>query len=183
MIPKICFTASVFLIVDGRVLLVKHKKINKWLGPGGHIDENELPHEAAEREFLEETGIKVQIYNPSKDFVARQLVARQLNEDLFHPLPFAISEHWVCQDNYSRRLVATEQNQQFIPNAQWSKGCEKHLNFTYLAKAIGSLEINPNEGESQEIAWFTVADLQDKYKNELASLVFVELLKAFELAK
>ena len=32
-----------------------------WLPPGGHIDRDELPHEAAAREVLEETGLQVDI--------------------------------------------------------------------------------------------------------------------------
>lgn len=33
-----------------------------WLNPGGHIESGELPHEAAEREFYEETGVFVEAY-------------------------------------------------------------------------------------------------------------------------
>ena len=40
-----------------RMLLILHKKLAKWLPAGGHIDENEMPHLAAQREVLEETGV------------------------------------------------------------------------------------------------------------------------------
>ncbi len=43
---------------EPRVLLLKHKKIRSWLPPGGHLEENELPHEGALRELEEETGLK-----------------------------------------------------------------------------------------------------------------------------
>ncbi len=62
--PKICFTAGGILIHHNKVLLIKHKKLNMWLTPGGHVDERELPHQTAEREFLEETGIKVKAVEP-----------------------------------------------------------------------------------------------------------------------
>ena len=52
--PRICFGSSGFLVNDGKVLLIKHKKLGIWLAPGGHIDGNELPEKAAEREFWEE---------------------------------------------------------------------------------------------------------------------------------
>ena len=52
-------TASGFLVHNGKVLLIKHKKLGYWLAPGGHVEEDELPHEAAEREVWEETGLKV----------------------------------------------------------------------------------------------------------------------------
>ncbi len=181
MTPKICLTACAFLIHEGKVLLVKHKKLGKWLGPGGHMEENELPHQAAEREFLEETGLKVQVYSASAgdDLFS----AERLEGDFFHPIPMAINEHWVCRENYDRRLLATENNQPFIPDEKWKKGCERHFNFAYLAKLIGPLEINPAEGESTEIAWFSPSDLQGKFKDDLASSVFVEVIRAFELAK
>ena len=47
------------LAIDGKVLLIKHKKLGIWLCPGGHLESGELLHQAAEREFWEETGIKV----------------------------------------------------------------------------------------------------------------------------
>jgi 8-oxo-dGTP pyrophosphatase MutT (NUDIX family) len=43
------------------ILLHYHRKLGKWLPPGGHIEDNELPDEAALREVLEETGIHVQL--------------------------------------------------------------------------------------------------------------------------
>jgi 8-oxo-dGTP pyrophosphatase MutT (NUDIX family) len=51
------FCVAVFVVHDGRVLLHRHKKLNRWLPPGGHIEPNELPDEAALREVLEETGV------------------------------------------------------------------------------------------------------------------------------
>lgn len=44
-----------------KLLLVKHKKLGKWLPAGGHIEKNELPHIAAIREVFEETGIQARI--------------------------------------------------------------------------------------------------------------------------
>lgn len=181
MTPKICLTASAFLIHESKVLLVKHKKLGKWLGPGGHMEENELPHQAAEREFLEETGIKVQVFNASTDSNLSSI--ERLDGDFFHPIPVAINEHWVCRENYDRRLLASENKQPFTPDEKWKKGCEKHFNFAYLAKSVGSLEINPAEGESTEIAWFSPSDLQGKFKDELASSILAEVMRAFELAK
>lgn len=55
------FTASGVVIACGHVLLVHHKRIGAWLPPGGHIDDGELPHEAAAREVFEETGIEVDV--------------------------------------------------------------------------------------------------------------------------
>ncbi len=51
------FTVAVFVVHEDRVLLHFHKKLDRWLPPGGHIEPNELPDEAAVREVLEETGV------------------------------------------------------------------------------------------------------------------------------
>ncbi len=38
-----------------------HNKIKAWLPPGGHIEVNELPEDAALREVAEECGLQVQL--------------------------------------------------------------------------------------------------------------------------
>lgn len=43
-----------------KLLMIHHKKLNKWLPPGGHLEENEIPHEGAIREVFEETGVKAE---------------------------------------------------------------------------------------------------------------------------
>ena len=53
------FTVAVFVIWQGCVLLHPHRKLGLWLPPGGHIDANELPDEAAVREVLEESGVRI----------------------------------------------------------------------------------------------------------------------------
>ncbi len=51
---KIDFTASVYIVFKNKVLLHKHKKLGIWLQPGGHIELDEDPNEAALREAKEE---------------------------------------------------------------------------------------------------------------------------------
>ena len=55
------FAVAVFVVDQGRVLLLYHAKLAKWLPPGGHIEPNELPDEAAVREVWEEAGIRVRL--------------------------------------------------------------------------------------------------------------------------
>jgi len=46
-------------VYDGQsdqFLLIYHKKLGKWLAPGGHLNDGEEPHEGVLRELLEETG-------------------------------------------------------------------------------------------------------------------------------
>lgn len=53
-------TATVYIFHEGKVLLLFHKKHNKWTPPGGHVELNETPPETARREALEETGIEIE---------------------------------------------------------------------------------------------------------------------------
>jgi 8-oxo-dGTP pyrophosphatase MutT (NUDIX family) len=56
-LPTRDFTVAVFVVWNRKVLLHYHQKLGRWLPPGGHIEPNELPDEAALREVYEETGI------------------------------------------------------------------------------------------------------------------------------
>lgn len=84
------FCASVFVIDKNtkKILLVKHKKFNKWVQPGGHIEENETPEEAALREVYEETGLKIKLlgerFPRESDFVRPFAIQknRGRNDDL-----------------------------------------------------------------------------------------------------
>ena len=55
------FVASVYIVKDGKVLMIHHKKMGMWLPPGGHINENELPTDCAIREAKEEAGVDIEI--------------------------------------------------------------------------------------------------------------------------
>jgi len=61
-------TASAFVVgTDGaRVLLLHHRKLDRWLQPGGHADPGEASGEAvALREVLEETGLHAVHLHPT----------------------------------------------------------------------------------------------------------------------
>ena len=63
------FTVAVFVVREGKVLLHWHHKLGMWLPPGGHIERDELPDEAAAREVLEESGVEVELVGERQDDV------------------------------------------------------------------------------------------------------------------
>ncbi len=74
------FTSTVLVVYRDRVLLHRHKKFNKLLPVGGHVDRDELPEEAALREVQEEAGLTVTLYNPdSATFPDVRLLVRPMH--------------------------------------------------------------------------------------------------------
>ena len=63
------FTVAVFVAWEGKGRLRLHPKLGMWLPPGGHIEEGELPDEAAVREVSEETGIEVRLVGERREDV------------------------------------------------------------------------------------------------------------------
>lgn len=55
------FTVAVFVLHLDHVILHRHAKLGIWLPPGGHIEPNELPDEAAIREVAEESGLDIEL--------------------------------------------------------------------------------------------------------------------------
>ena len=46
---------------EKKFLLLLHKKLGRWLPPGGKVDGHETPDQAAVRECFEETGVRVEL--------------------------------------------------------------------------------------------------------------------------
>lgn len=58
---KIDFTVAIFVVHDRKILVIHHRKLNKWLPLGGHIELDEDPEQAALREAKEESGLDVEL--------------------------------------------------------------------------------------------------------------------------
>ena len=58
---KIDFTVAIFVVHDGKILLIHHRKLDRWLPLGGHIELDEDPEIAALREAKEESGLAVEL--------------------------------------------------------------------------------------------------------------------------
>lgn len=121
------FTAtSVVHRRNGDVLMVFHRKLNCWLCPGGHIEENERPDEAALREIYEETGLRAQLISSDAPRIAEDEHASQLCQ------PMCILE-------------------ELIPDKE--TGLHAHLDFVYRAVVEGQPVLN--EREAKEIRFFS----------------------------
>ena len=80
-------TASAFVVntEHSHALMLHHAALNRWLQPGGHIDDGDrAPLSAALRETLEETGVAAQpvIGNAAPDSAASELFDIDV-----HPIP------------------------------------------------------------------------------------------------
>lgn len=64
------FTVAVFAVWEGKVLLHRHRKLGMWLPSGGHIEQGELPYDAAVREVLEETGLRLELVGEKREDVS-----------------------------------------------------------------------------------------------------------------
>src|SRR5213592_1667908 len=75
---KIDFTVAIFVVHKGKVLLIHHRKLDKWLPLGGHIELDEDPEIAALREAKEESGFDVELIGerpPTTEPGTRALIA------------------------------------------------------------------------------------------------------------
>ena len=62
------YAGNFFLVVNGvlrdsggDILMLHYKRFNGWGLPGGKVDPGETPIQAVKREFVEETGLEVEV--------------------------------------------------------------------------------------------------------------------------
>ncbi len=110
---KIDFTVAVFVVRDGRVLLVHHRRLHKWLPVGGHIELDEDPEIAALREAQEESGFEIELLGerpPTTGDGTRALIApRFLDIHRINPTHEHIGMiYWARPKSGELRLAAEE---------------------------------------------------------------------------
>ncbi|RJE89667.1 NUDIX domain-containing protein [Paenibacillus sp. 1011MAR3C5] len=110
-----------------KVLLVWHRKLNRWLPPGGHLEMNELPHLGAIREVLEETNVDAVIWEQPNQ------IATNNAYEIVLPNPYVILHEVI---------------------ASTSKEAEHmHIDFIYLLQASEDNAITIND-EVEKGKWF-----------------------------
>lgn len=60
------WVVTIFIVRDGKVLMIKHKKLGKWLPIGGHVELDEDPEQALYREVKEECGLEIELIGSAK---------------------------------------------------------------------------------------------------------------------
>mgnify|MGYP000533686134 CR=1 FL=1 len=127
------FVATVYVVNDGAVALHDHDKLEMWLPPGGHVDRDELPHEAAVREVHEETGHEVELIAPQSD------ISSPTVESIPQPQQFLLEDINVHSGDVGHQ----------------------HIDFVFYGQ-VDTREIDPGPGEAPTEAWewFDRADLQ-----------------------
>jgi len=118
------FTATTYVAESGAVALHEHERLGKWLPPGGHVDRDELPHEAAEREVREETGLDVDLVAPEEDIESPTV------ESLPQPQHFQLAD----------------------VNVHDGQVGHQHVDFVYYARAEDRA-VRPAAGERSADAW------------------------------
>jgi 8-oxo-dGTP pyrophosphatase MutT (NUDIX family) len=149
---KVCLTAAGFLIHKDKVLFIKHKKLGIWFCPGGHIDEGELPHQAAEREFWEETGVRVKAVDYLYNCTSKEVE--------YLPNPVETSLHWVSRENYQSRIKSKNKNKK-VKTKLWPKGCEQHLGYLFIVEPIAGVNFKQNIEETDGIGWFSLEEVME----------------------
>jgi 8-oxo-dGTP pyrophosphatase MutT (NUDIX family) len=125
---KIDFTVAIFIVHDDAILLIHHRKLDKWLPLGGHIELDEDPEQAALREAKEESGLDVELLGerpPTTSPGTRALIAprfldiHRINETHEHigliywarPKAAALPGHQMPQRSASSKpVLATEEH-------------------------------------------------------------------------
>ncbi len=132
------FTATCHIICDDKVLLIYHKKLKKWLPPGGHMEADETPTEAAKREVFEETGLHVELIS-------------QENITISYQNAKSIERPYLC--------LLEE-----IP-AYGDTPAHQHIDFIFLGYPVGGAK-QANYDEVDDIRWFTLDEVQ-KLKSDI----------------
>lgn len=135
------FTATALVIDEKqrRALLLWHKRLQRWMPPGGHMEPNEIPDQAAAREAKEETGLDVEILGEEQEDFYRNTGY----EGRILKKPFAF---------FLERIPASEKRRE--PE-------HEHIDFIYRAHVRDPEQVlTLCAAESDHLRWFTREEIE-----------------------
>jgi len=137
-------SAKTYVVCNGKFLLHIHKKLNKWLPVGGHIDREELPHDASVREVKEKTGLDVNF------FLAKELLKTSSASEIIPPYKMGLYNLNPFHQNIDMVFPAKAERLEFvIPEGEsdkmkWFSG-EDIKNFDSLPEDVRVLALEDSE--------------------------------------
>jgi 8-oxo-dGTP pyrophosphatase MutT (NUDIX family) len=139
-------TASAFIVrldenQEPKILLHRHKKLNKLLQIGGHVETNENPWQAMIHEIREETGYDIHQLKILQS--APNLEQNPNSNATYWPMPILCNTH---------RFGGIDH-------------FHDDLSFAFLATELPSGE--PDEGESRDFHWVNLAELNALTNDEI----------------
>jgi 8-oxo-dGTP pyrophosphatase MutT (NUDIX family) len=127
-------TAGAFLFTQDRagqwrLGLIEHPRLNRWVSPGGHVDADESPFQAAVREVEEETGLAgLRLMEPPSPRLPPGFPPTHVRV----PPPWWIIEALVAADSYADEAHV-------------------HLDFQYVAVVDDATTVRAGE---HPLAWY-----------------------------
>jgi len=130
---KTHYTATVLIIKKDKILFLKQDKSPFWLLPGGHIEDNELPHETAIREAKEETGLEIELIQKTDEDAKTNIVT---------PLPTPITMQLLpCRE---KRDVSLYYTAKVLSGTLKTDAESKKAKLFTLKEIMTSPKIGPN---------------------------------------
>jgi 8-oxo-dGTP pyrophosphatase MutT (NUDIX family) len=108
-VPGHITCSGLVLALDGDLLLVHHRRLDRWLQPGGHVEPEDVEiWDAASREVREETGVEIE---PAARLIGADVhgipPAKGEPYHLHHDLLFAFTARSKeCRVSHESRAVA-----------------------------------------------------------------------------
>lgn len=125
------FVSTVYIVRDGKVLLVWNKSVGSFIPIGGHVEENELPCDSVVREAKEESGFDIELIGDPE--VGKESISKT-----------------------GAKRVSIPQN--FLIGLDVIKPNHHHINLSYVGKISGGEELE-NSDEGDALKWFSLDEL------------------------
>lgn len=141
------FTVSFFIMhpTEQKICLHYHRKLGFWNQLGGHIELDEQPIEALQRELSEEAGLQPKDYE-----ILETSNGPQPSNAVAIPAPFSVIIY------------------------KYGDTPHKHIDMPYIIKSRTD-KLKPVEGESAQIDWFTLEQMTDMHEQGILDSAVLDI--------